>query len=126
MASRTRLIVLTGSVAFVVAAAVAFWLTMAGHRSPAAGWSAGERAAFMESCVRECRAAPGVTADRYPACDQACTCGADEGSRTMTARELDEAADASSHSRATDEQKAKLERMHEAAMRCVPPPPAQK
>ena len=71
--------------------------------------------------------APAVTPDRYPVCDRACACGADEAQKTMTARELDAAAQAMATNTASAEQKAAMDRLQKAGLRCVTDKlPAQK
>lgn len=122
-----RVIAIAGGVAFVAAAAVAFWLTMAGNHSgtTTAGWPPAERAAFMRNCVEQCRAAPGVTADKYSICDRACTCAADEGEKTMTVQDLGRAAQAITDNNASAEQTAMMDRLKAAGARCAagtPPP----
>ncbi len=127
MTSRTRLaVLLLGGAAVLIA--VALWFVMSGDRQQAgAGWPPSERAAFMRSCIEECRNSPGVTADKYPLCDTACTCGADEGEKAMSVQELTATARAISSGSASAEQTAKMDRVKAAGMRCVMgSPPAQK
>src|SRR5207237_1169874 len=82
-------------------------------------WPATERTAFIESCVNSCRASPGVTADRYPLCDQACRCGADEAEKMVTAAELMEIYKAMQAGKATEGQNDKLEKMKAAGIACA-------
>lgn len=119
MTPQTRLIAVAGGVAVVAAAAIALWFTMASDRTKLGGWPPSERAEFMRSCVEECRKSPGVTEDKYPLCDRACTCGADEGEKIMTSQELGQTAQAISSGSASAAQLAKMERVKAAGMRCV-------
>jgi hypothetical protein len=128
MTPRTRLtVLLLGGAAVLIAIVV--WFVMARDQPQAgAGWPPSERAAFMRSCVEQCRTSPGVTADKYPLCDTACTCAADEGEKTMGVRELTAAAQAINDRSATPEQTARMDRLKAAGMRCIAgtPAPAQK
>ena len=118
MTPRSRLIAaLLGGVALLIAVAV--WLVMPGDRKDETSWPPAERAAFMRSCVEECRKSPGVTEDKYPLCDRACTCGADEGEKIMTVQELGLTAQAIAGGGASAEQIAKMERVKAAGMRCA-------
>jgi hypothetical protein len=119
MTSRTRLIAaLLGGVALL--AVVAIWLLMPAAQTPEEkGWPPSERAGFMSSCIQECRKSPGVTEDKYPLCDQACGCAADEGEKIMTARELETTAAAISGGNASAEQTAKMDRLKAAGAKCA-------
>jgi hypothetical protein len=86
---------------------------------PAGRWPEKERAAFIDSCVKTCRAAPGVTPDRYPLCDQACKCGADEGEKIVSGEELVEIYRALQSGKPTKEQNEKLEKMKAAGIACT-------
>lgn len=119
MTPRTRLIaaLLAGAALLI---AVAVWLVMPGDRKDGGmSWPPSERAAFMRSCVEECRKSPGVTEDKYPLCDRACTCSADEGEKVMTVQELGQTATSISGGSASPEQIAKMDRVKAAGMRCV-------
>ena len=122
MASRTRLLAAGLGSAALLAAAVA-WFTTAGNRNDGTGWPPSERAAFMRNCIEQCRKSPGVTEDKYPLCDRACACGADEGEKIMTASELEEVAQAISRGSASGEQTAKMNRVKAAGMNCAASPP---
>ncbi len=128
MTPRTRLaVLLLGGAGVLIAVAV--WFVIARDQPQAgAGWPPSERAAFMRSCVEQCRTSPGVTADKYPLCDTACTCAADEGEKTMSVQELAAAAQAINSRNASPEQTARMDRLKAAGMRCVAraPAPAQK
>ncbi len=128
MAPRTRWIAaLLGGVA--VLAIVGIWLTWSGNRQEAASasWPPAVRGAFMRSCIEQCQKSPGVNADKYPLCDQACACAADEGEKIMTNQELDATAQAMSTASASPEQTAKMDRLKAAGARCVAAPaPASK
>jgi hypothetical protein len=119
MTSRTRTIVVAAGIAFVVAAIVAYLVTMNGNRSDRTGWPPAERAAFMRNCVEQCRNSPGVTADKYPICDKACTCAADEGEKTMTVDDLAAAAQAISSGKASPKQTAMMDGLKAAGARCA-------
>ena len=115
--TRTRLIsALAAGAALLVALGV--WLVVTGD-SKDGSWPPSERAGFMRSCIEECRKSPGVTEDKYPLCDQACACSADEGEKVMTVRELGLAAQAISGGNASAEQAAKMERMKAAGLSCA-------
>ena len=122
MTPRTSLIaaLLAGTVVLIV---IAVWLVMPGDRQDATSWPASERAAFMRSCIEECRKSPGVTSDKYSLCDRACTCSADEGEKVMSVRELGLTAQALSSGSASAEQTEKMDRVKAAGMRCVAGPP---
>ena len=126
-----RLLAIAGGGAVVVAAAVAFWLTMSGNmagtRTGPAEWPPAERAAFMRSCQQECQNSPGVTPEKYPLCERACTCAADEAEKTMNMAQLSDAAQAVGSGKASPEQTALLERLKSAGARCAAgSPPIQK
>jgi hypothetical protein len=118
MTSQTRLFAGLLAGAAVLAMVVA-WLVTAGNRSEATGWPPSERAAFMRNCVEQCRKSPGVTEEKYPLCDRACTCSADEGEKIMTASELEGIAQAISKGIASVEQTAKMNRLKAAGMSCA-------
>ena len=118
MAPRTRLIaLLLGGTAVLALAAI--WFIVAGAHQDGRSWPPSERAAFMKSCVEQCRSSAGVTPDRYPACDSACTCAADEGEKSMTVDELASAAQAITNGNASAAQTAKMDRLKAAGMRCA-------
>ena len=117
MTSRTRLIAALAAGA-VLLVGIGIWLVMTGDRTDGT-WPPSERAAFMRSCVEECRKSPGVTEDKYPLCDRACTCSADEGEKIMTVRELGATAQAISSGSASAEQIAKMDRVKAAGMSCA-------
>lgn len=119
MAPRTRLIALLLGGTAVVALAAAAWFVIAGDHTAGTAWPPSEREAFMRSCTEQCRTSPGVTQDRYPVCDQACTCAADEGEKTMTVQELAAAAQAITSGNASAEQTVKMDRLKAAGMRCT-------
>lgn len=118
MSRQTRLIAAVLGGAAVLALVVA-WLMIGGGHGDKTSWSSSQRKSFMTSCVKECRATPGVTPDRYPICDVACTCAADEGEKIMTADELDTADQAVHAGTASPGQKEKMNRLAEAGRRCV-------
>ena len=119
MTRRSQLIAaLTAGASLLVAIGV--WLVMAGDRKDGGtSWPPSERAAFMRSCVEECRKSPGVTEDKYPLCDRACACSADEGEKVMSVQELGRTAQSISGGSASAEQIAKMERVKAAGMRCA-------
>jgi hypothetical protein len=123
MSGQTRLLAIFAGVAVLaLIAGVAITLQRGQDAQPSAEpgrWPASDRAAFIDSCVKSCRAAPGVTPDRHPLCDQACTCGADEAEKIVTGQELVEIYNAVQSGKATKEQNDKLERMKAAGVACA-------
>jgi|SRR5471030_5744 hypothetical protein len=119
MTPRTRLIAaLLGGAAILIAVAV--WLVMPSDRKDGGtSWPPSERAAFMRSCIEECRKSPGVTEDKYPLCDRACACSADEGEKVMSVQELGLTALSISSGSASAEQTAKMERVKAAGLSCA-------
>ncbi|MEI6202922.1 MAG: hypothetical protein WCP68_13310 [Enhydrobacter sp.] len=119
MTPRTSFIAaLLGGAALLIAITV--WLVLPGDRKDGgASWPPAERAAFMRSCVEECRKSPGVTEDKYPLCDRACACSADEGEKVMSVQELGSTATSIAGGSASPEQIAKMERVKAAGMRCA-------
>jgi hypothetical protein len=118
MAPRTRLIaLLLGGAAILVLAVL--WFAIAAEHKEGTSWSASERADFMRSCVEQCRASAGMTQDRYPLCDSACSCAADEGERTTTVQELAVAVQAITSGKASTEQTAMMDRLKAAGLRCA-------
>jgi hypothetical protein len=109
---------LLGGAVLLIAAAV--WLVMPGDRKDGGtSWPPSERAAFLRSCVEECRKSPGVTEDKYPLCDRACACSADEGEKVMSVQELMSTAQSISSGSGSAEQTAKMDRVKAAGMSCV-------
>ena len=82
-------------------------------------WPPAERTAFIDSCVKSCRAAPGVTPARYPVCDEACKCSADEAEKMVNAQELVEIHKGMQSGKPTKEQSDKLEKMKAAGLACA-------
>jgi hypothetical protein len=123
MSGRARLLaIFAGSAAITLIAAVAITLLRgqeAAPSDPSGRWPAPERAAFIDACVQKCRAAPGVTPDRYPLCDQACKCAADEAEKVVPGQELGEIYRAMQGGKATPEQNDKIERMKAAGIACA-------
>ena len=126
MSRQTRFIAaLLGGLVILALAVV--WFVVAGHHKEGTSWPPSERAAFMRSCLEQCRTSPGVTEDRYPLCQSACSCAADEGEKTMTVEELASAAQAISSGKASAEQTAMVDRLKAAGRRCsTGTAPAQK
>ena len=125
-AGTRRLAIIVGSVAVIAAiVGIALYLRSGQQAAPPGSpaepgkWPAAERTAFINSCVTSCRASPGVTADRYPLCDQACRCGADEAEKMVNAQELVELYKAMQADKASAEQKDKLEKMKAAGIACA-------
>ena len=118
MTPRTRLIaaLAAGGALLVV---IGVWLVTASDRKDGTSWPPSDRAAFMRSCVEECRKSPGVTEDKYPLCDRACACSADEAERGMSVQELGSTAQAISGGSASAEQLAKMEKVKAAGLRCA-------
>ncbi len=88
-------------------------------REPSSGWSRAERASFIEGCTKNCRGAPGVGPDRYPLCDKACSCSADEGEKIASGKELAEIEVAHKAGTTTNEQNEKLQRITKAGLACI-------
>jgi hypothetical protein len=123
MSGRTRLLAIFGGLALIaLIAGIAITLHREQDAQPSGqpgGWPAQERTAFIDSCVKSCRAAPGVTPAQYPLCDQACKCGADEAEKIVTGQELVEIYKAMQSGKPTKEQNDKLERMKAAGVACA-------
>jgi hypothetical protein len=118
MSRQTRFIAaLLGGLAVLVLVAV--WLMMADAPNGSTSWPPAARKSFIASCVEKCRASPGVTEARYPLCDSACACAADEGEKIMTGDELGAAALAISGGTASAEQNDKMNRIKAVAMACA-------
>ena len=128
MSGSTRLLVIILGAVVVIAAAAGIAIYLQGGQETAppgppatpGGWPASERKAFIDSCVRSCRSSPGVTADRYPLCDKACTCSADEAEKMVSAEELVEIYKAMQGGTASKDQNDKVEKMKAAGIACVP------
>ena len=60
-----------------------------------------------------------MTPERYPLCDQACTCSADEAEKMVTAQELVDLYKGMQSGRPTKEQNEKLEKMKAAGVACA-------
>jgi hypothetical protein len=82
-------------------------------------WPEAERKSFIDACVVNCRKAPGVTAERYGLCDQACTCAADEGEKVVSSDDLGEIYLAQQSGKATGEQNQKLEKLKSLGLACA-------
>ncbi len=123
--SRLLSIILGAVVVIAAVAGIAIYLQRGQETAPPGPlaepghWPASERAAFVDSCVKSCRASPGVTPERYPLCDQACKCGADEGEKLVSAQELVEIYKATQSGKASQEQNDKLEKMKAAGVACA-------
>ena len=119
---RTRLLAaILGGVAVIALIAGAVFMLRNQDTTPSepGRWPPGERTAFIDSCVKSCRASPGVTPARYPICDQACKCSADEAEKMVTAQELVEMYKAMQSGKATKEQNDKLEKMKATGVACT-------
>jgi len=112
--TRTVLLVVAG---LVVLAAVATWLSLRGHQGNA--WPAEAKAAFVKNCVEKCRAAPGMTEDKYAYCDSACTCSADESEKVVSIAELEEIGLAMKTGKTAPSQTETLNRVKGAAAVCT-------
>ena len=125
MSGGTRLLVaiLGGLVAVAVIWVVATMVLRSREEPPPepGKWPASQGTAFIDSCVKSCRAAPGVTPERYPLCDQACTCSADEAEKMVTAQELVDLYKGMQSGKPTKEQNEKLEKMKAAGVACAAP-----
>ena len=121
MSGNTRLLaVIFGGVAVIalIAGAVVMLLKQ-GTPSEPGRWPTTDRTAFIDSCIKSCRNSPGVTPDRYPVCDHACKCSADEAEKMVTAPELVELYKSIQGGQATKEQNDKLERLKAAGVACA-------
>ena len=118
MTSQARLIalVLSGG---AIAIMLGVWFITPNDGAAGNGWRPAERAEFVRNCVEECRKAAGVTPEHYPVCDNACGCAIDEGEKIMTAREADAASQATKSNTASAQQKAAMEQMKKAGLRCA-------
>ena len=124
MSGRTRLLAAIFGGFAVIALIAGVAITMqrgqeAPPSDPSGRWPTQDRAAFIDSCVKSCRAAPGVTPPHYHICDQACTCGADEAEKIFPGRELVEIYKAMKGDKATKEQSDKMERLKAAGVACA-------
>jgi hypothetical protein len=123
---RTRLLAaILGGLAVValIAGAVIMLRNQSTPSEPTAPgkWPPAERTAFIDSCVKSCRNSPGVTPARYPICDQACKCSADEAEKMVTPQELVELYKGMQSGKPTKEQSDKLEKMKAAGVACAAP-----
>ena len=121
MSGNTRLLAaIFGGVAIIalIAGAVFMLRNQSTPSEPGRGPPA-ERTAFIDSCVKSCRASPGVTPARYPVCDQACKCSADEAEKMVTPQELVELYRGMQSGKPTKEQTDKLEKMKAAGVACT-------
>jgi hypothetical protein len=119
---RTRLIaaIVGGLAVIVLIAGAIFMLSNQGTAPSEPGrWPPAERTAFIDSCVKSCRNSPGVTPARYPICDQACKCSADEAEKMVTPQELVELYKGMQSGKPTKEQTDKLEKMKAAGVACT-------
>jgi hypothetical protein len=119
--SKSTLVLLSllGGVAVLVAI-VLVAIPWPGGKDAAPGrWPENERTSFIDSCVKSCRNSPGVTPDRYPLCDKACTCSADEGEKIIGSTELVAIYFGEKTGLASDEQKAKLQKLKDLSMACA-------
>jgi hypothetical protein len=122
MLGNTRLLAaILGGLAVValIAGAIVMLLNQGTAPSEPGRWPAADRTAFVDSCVKSCRNSPGVTPDRYPVCDHACKCSADEAEKMVTALELVELYKGVQSGKASKEQNDKLERMKAAGLACA-------
>ena len=118
---RTRLLaaVLGGVAVIALIAGAVFMLRNQTTSSEPGRWPSADRTAFFDSCVKSCRNSPGVTPDRYPVCDHACKCSADEAEKMVTAPELVELYKGLQSGKATKEQNDKLEMIKAAGLACA-------
>ena len=121
MSGNTRLLAaIFGGVAIIaLIAGAVFMLRNQSTPSEPGRWPPAERTAFIDPCVKSCRASPGVTPARYPVCDQACKCSADEAEKMVTPQELVELYRGMQSGKPTKEQTDKLEKMKAAGVACT-------
>ena len=117
MTSRTRLTVaILGGLAVLAIGAI--WFASRTFTS-GTSWPSSARAAFIENCVNECRAAPGVTPAKYPFCDSACTCSADESEKIVSVTDLEEIGLAMKKGTTSDAQIETFNRVKATGMSCA-------
>ena len=126
MFGRTRLLAIFAGAAVIALIAAVAIILLRGHETGPPGplvtpgrWPAQERTDFIDSCVKSCRAAPGVTPAQYPVCDRACKCGADEAEKIVAAEDLVDIYKEMQNGKPTREQSDKLERMKAAGLACA-------
>ena len=66
-----------------------------------AEWTRDQRSRFMASCVEGCQSTPSLSEAGRAACPKSCNCLADQGEKTMTPADYDEADKASAEDRMT-------------------------
>ena len=118
---RTRLLaaILGGVAVIALIAGAVFMLRDQGTPTEPGRWPPAERTAFIDSCVKSCRNSPGITPARYPVCDDACKCSADEAEKMVTTQELIELYKGIQGGKPTKEQIDKLEKMKAAGVACT-------
>ena len=121
MSRRTLLLAATvgGAAALVVAIAVVVAIMYRDQSAPLGRWQPEQRTAFIESCVKSCRIQPGVTPAKYPLCDQACTCAADEGEKLLSNQELVELYLAEKSGKSSIGDSAKMQKVKDAGIACA-------
>jgi hypothetical protein len=119
--SRSTLVLvsLLGGIAVLVAIVLVAIPRQGGKDAAPGRWTESERTSFIESCVKSCRNSPGVTPDRYPLCDKACTCTADEGEKIIGSAELVAIYLGDKTGLASDDQKAKLQKLKDIGLACA-------
>ncbi len=106
-----------GIAALVAAVTAASYLLVPSQ--PPGPWPKEQRDAFLDSCNQKCRSSPGVTPDRYPLCDKACTCGADEAEKIVSSAELARIVVAQKAGLTSKTQDEKLQKIAAAGLACV-------
>ena len=72
----------------------------------AADWTKDQRTRFVASCVEGCQSTPNLSDPGKAACPKACTCLADQGEKTMTPADYDEADKAAADEKMTPKMEA--------------------
>ena len=119
--SKSTLLLLSawGGIALLVAAALSFTFANRSPSAPPDRWPEKMRTSFVDSCVKTCRASPGITADRYPQCDQMCKCTVDEAEKFMSSTDLTMIFVAEKTGLASSEQKEKLKKLMDTSRACA-------
>jgi hypothetical protein len=72
----------------------------------AAEWTKDQRTRFVASCMEGCQSTPDMSVKGRAACPVACACLADQGEKTMTPADFDEADKAASEDKMTPKMEA--------------------
>jgi hypothetical protein len=119
--SRSTLVLLSawGGIAVLVAAGLGFTFMNRSPETRPDRWPDDMRTSFVDSCVKSCRASPGVTPDRYPQCDQMCKCTVDEAEKSISSTDLTMIFLAEKTGLASSEQKEKMKKLMDTTRACA-------